>query len=86
MRFFETLEQLHSPGTVLQDYEDVHAFLHELTTYLEPKVRAFFEQVIEDRYPGYEVKAKRVTRILPDYLVTSFLAGMRYDDELKVEW
>jgi hypothetical protein len=86
MRYFEALERLHQPDVVRQDYEDVHAFLHEITTYLKPTERAFFDQVISDRYPGYEVKAKRITRILPNQITMTFLQGARYDDELNVEW
>ena len=57
-----------------------------MTTCLESQYRNFFEQVIGDPYPGYELKVKRVTRILPEIVITSMLQGMRYDDELKVEW
>ena len=42
MRHFEVLERLHRPDVVRQDYENVHAFLYEITTLLKPRERAFF--------------------------------------------
>lgn len=86
MRYIENIEQLHSPDIVLRDYETVHGFLYEISTCLEPQYRNFFDQVIADPYPGYELKIKRVTKILPEVVITLMLQGMRYDDELKVQW
>lgn len=86
MQFFEKLEQLYRPNQVIRDYEDVHAFLHEITTYLVSEVEDFIRQVAETSFPGYEVKKKKVTRILPENIVISFFQGQRYDDELKVDW
>ena len=85
-KFQDNLERLHQPDTVVEDYENTHAFLHQLTTCLEPKFKAFFEQVITDLFPGYETRAMKVTRILPDAVAMSMLAGARYDDELEVGW
>jgi len=85
-RFFEDLERLHHPGVVRADYEDVHGFLHELTTYLEPRFQTFLEGVIDDRFPGFEVRKRAVTRLFPDHLMIGQMQGMRYDDELKVDW
>jgi hypothetical protein len=86
MQHFEVLERLHRPDVVRQDYENVHAFLYEITTLLKPRERAFFGAVIATRYPGFETTLKRVNRILPDNVVMTFLQGTRYDDELKVRW
>jgi hypothetical protein len=86
MRFIDNIERLHSPDTVIRDYVAVHGFLHEITTYLEPRYREFFEQVIADPYPGYELKAQRVTKLFPTHTVINLLQGIRYDDELKVKW
>lgn len=83
---FRRLEELYRPETVLADYEDVHGFLHELTEGLDASRRAFFDQVITDAYPGYEVRKKGVTRILPDHLVMAQTGGVQYDDQLKVDW
>jgi hypothetical protein len=68
------------------DYEGVHMFLIEITECLTPRHRAFFDAVITDAYPGYEVKKKRVTRILPDEVVMGLFPDMKYDDQLAVEW
>jgi hypothetical protein len=83
---FEHLEAINKPQEVVREYEGVHAFLWEVVECLETGARAFFRQVIDDAYPGYEVRKRRPTRILPDYLVTGFMQGSRYDDELAVDW
>jgi hypothetical protein len=63
-RFFEHLEAINRPQEVVKDYEEMHGFLSEIADCLEPKTRAFFDQVIDDAYPGYEVRKRRATRIL----------------------
>jgi hypothetical protein len=85
-RFMDNIERLHNPAEVVRDYVAVHGFLHELKTYLVPRYQEFLNQVISDPYPGYELKAKRVTRILPQHVVISMTQGIRYDDELNVQW
>lgn len=85
-RFFADLEQLHRPDVVVQDYEAAHAFLHELTTYVEPQFQAFLANVVDDPFPGFELRQKRVTRILPDHVMMMIPQGMRYDDDLRVTW
>ncbi|MCI3131945.1 hypothetical protein [Phenylobacterium aquaticum] len=85
-RFFADLERLHRPAVVVEDYETVHAFFHELTTYLDPPTAEFLDNVIDDSFPGFEIKQRRVTRILPDQVVIAVMAGMRYDDDLRVTW
>lgn len=85
-RFFEGLERLHRPDVVVADYEDVHAFLHELSEHIESPYRRLFDGVIDDLFPGYEVRRKAVTRLFPDHLVMGQMGGMRYDDQLKVVW
>jgi hypothetical protein len=86
LKLFQHLEAIHAPHDVLKDYEAVLSFLLDIQDMLAPKFRNFFEQVIDDPYPGYEVKAKRVTRILPDHNATMAFPGEKFDDELKVEW
>jgi hypothetical protein len=86
VKFYEQLENLNNPSEVIKDYENIHAFLHEITECLSPQARKFFQLVINDNYPGFEVKDQRVTRILPDVVMTGSFPGMRYDDELDVEW
>lgn len=85
-RFFADLERLHRPAVVVEDYEAVHAFLHELTTYLNRQTADFLDKVIDDPFPGYETRQRRVTRILPDQVVMAMMGGMRYDDDLRVTW
>ena len=85
-QFFADLERLHSPETVLHDYEAVHGFLHELTTYLEKSAAFFLDQVIDDPFPGYEVRQRRVTKILPGHAMMAIAKGIRYDDDLRVTW
>jgi hypothetical protein len=83
---FEHLELINKPFEVVVEYENVHAFLLEITDCLTDYHKTFFQQVINDAYPGYEVKKRRVTRILPDHIIAGFTQGTRYDDELKVDW
>lgn len=85
-RFFEHLEAIHRPEEVVSDYEAVHTFLWEVTDCLDTRTKAFFSQVINDAYPGYEVHKKRATRILPDQIMMGMLPDMRYDDDLDVIW
>lgn len=84
--FFEQLELLHAPQEVATEYEQIHGFLEEIADCLSEQHRRFFDQVITDAYPGYFVAKHRPTRILPDHVVTGMLPGVRYDDELQVEW
>ena len=85
-KFFEHLEVMNKPQEVIKDYEDVHEFLVEIAGCLDCRTKYFFQQVIEDAYPGYEVRRRGVTRILPDHIVAGFFEGARYDDELEVDW
>lgn len=83
---FDQLDRLVKPDRVMADYEAAHAFLFCIRECLTARHNAFFEHVISDGYPGYELKKKRVTRILPDYRVAARIEGLRYDDELNVSW
>lgn len=86
LKFFDHLENLNAPEVVIADYEAVHLFLAEIADYLGDRHRQFYDQVINDPYPGYEVTKKRATRILPDHNVRGLAPHVRYDDELKVTW
>ena len=46
----------------------------------------FFDQVIDDPFPGYELRKKRVTKILPNHKVVALMPKLRYDDDLDVTW
>jgi hypothetical protein len=86
LRFFEHLEQMHKPQEVIRDYEAVHNFLHEIASCLSEQHQKFFEQIIGDPFPGYDVHRRRVTRILPNQIMSAYFPGLRYDDELAVDW
>ncbi|KYK44295.1 hypothetical protein A1D31_36730 [Bradyrhizobium liaoningense] len=86
LKVFEHQERIYKPTDIIQDYEATHAFLHEISTCLSPRHQDYFRQVISDPYPGYDLKRKRVTRLLPDHSVTGYVEGIRYDDELDVDW
>jgi hypothetical protein len=45
-----------------------------------------FENVIDDPFPGWETRQKKVTRILPDHVMMALMEGVRYDDDLRVAW
>lgn len=86
LKLFEHLESINAPADVVKDYEAVHLFLIDLQHLLLPKVRKFFEQVINDSYPGFELKAKRVTKILPGHNAAMMFPGELRDEDLKVVW
>jgi hypothetical protein len=85
-QFFEHLEKINAPGDVVRDYEVTHLFLLEIVTLLAPTYREFLQHVIEDPYPGYETKKRRVTRILPSHSAAMIFPAERYDDDLSVVW
>lgn len=85
-KFFEHQEQINAPQDVIADYEAVLLFLAVLLEHLSPKSKWFFEQVIDDPFPGYELRKKRVTKILPNHEVMALMPGLRYDDDLNVTW
>lgn len=86
LKFFDHLEALNTPQIVVSDYEAVHLFLIEIREYLAERHQWFFDQVITDPYPGYDVHKKRVTRLLPNHNVRAVMTPLRYDDQLKVSW
>ncbi|MEI4481165.1 MULTISPECIES: hypothetical protein [unclassified Phyllobacterium] len=86
MKIFEHLETINTPRAVVADYEAVHLFLVEITEYLTTPHRGFFEEVIDDPFPGYEVHKKGVTKILPNHNMAAAMQGVRYDDDLAVVW
>jgi hypothetical protein len=86
LRLFEHLEAINEPQSVVRDYEAVHEFLIEIQNLLSAKYREFFQHVIADSYPGYEVRAQRVTKILPGHNAAMLFPNEKYDDDLKVVW
>lgn len=81
-KVFENAERVYGPKRVVSDYESVHLMLIDLMNLLEQGYKSFFLQVIGDAHPGYEIRLKRVTRVLPDHAVSLMMPGMRFDDEL----
>lgn len=86
LKFFDQLETINAPKDVVADYEAVHLFLIEIMEHLTDGHRSFFEHVINDPYPGYEVHKKRVTKILPNHNMRFVMPRVRYDDDLDVSW
>jgi hypothetical protein len=83
---FEQMERQANPEGLLGEYEELHAFLGEIAGCLTPRHKAFFDQVISDAYPGFEVHKRRPTRLFPDHVIWHAGQGARYDDELNVQW
>lgn len=85
-KFMEGLEKQYEPEVTLKDYEDVHMFLVELINGVEPALREGIRTVMEDPYPGYDVNRKMCGRLFPEHVMSGYMQGQRYDDELKTEW
>jgi hypothetical protein len=85
-RLFDQIEKEANPQKLLQQYVALHGFLAEITGCLTPRHKAFFEHVVSDAYPGFEVHKRRPTRLFPDHLVWHAGEGARFDDDLDVQW
>jgi hypothetical protein len=83
---FEAQVRQYKPETMVKDYEDIHEFLVYLADCLEPRLRKEFWQLMEDPYPGYDASRKITGALLPEATVVGHLEGVRYDDELAVNW
>jgi hypothetical protein len=83
---FERTEKAADAAALLDEYVDLHGFLANVAQCMTKRHKAFFEQVIGDAYPGYELFKRRATRLFPDHYVWHGTDGMRYDDELEVDW
>lgn len=86
LKLFEHLELINAPEDTVRDYEMVHLFLLDICSLLSQPFRDFFAHVIDDPYPGYEVKDKRVTKILPSHNAAAWFPKERLDTDLRVEW
>ena len=71
---------------MIDDYIDTHSFLIEIVRNLEPITGLRIWAILEDPYPGYEVRHQRTGILFPNYVVSGYPVGPRYDDELEVEW
>src|SRR5262249_10463935 len=83
---FEQIEKQADPAGLVKEYEELHGFLAEVAGCLSPRHRAFFEGVVSDAYPGFELTKRRPIRLFPDHIVWTRLQGTRYDDQLHVQW
>jgi hypothetical protein len=85
-RYFEAMERLYAPQRVIDDYISTHSFLIEIVRNLEPMAGFQLWEVLEDPYPGYDARRQRAGILFPNYVVSGYPMGLRYDDELEVEW
>jgi hypothetical protein len=85
-KFFDALERLHEPGTVIKDYEDTHMFLADILGRLEPGLSSDVLRIMEDPYPGYDTGRKILGCLFSDSIFVASAQGVRYDDELAVSW
>lgn len=81
-KFLERRERQYQPEVVIKEYEDTHTFLTEIVGCLDPTLVDAFRRIIEDNYPGYDIRRKKMGGLFPSYLVVGKMQGMRYDDEL----
>ena len=80
------MERQYAPQRVIDDYISTHSFLIEIVRNLEPVVGFQVWQILEDPYPGYDARRQRAGVLFPNFLVSGYPVGLRYDDELEVEW
>jgi hypothetical protein len=85
-RFFENLERQYRPDVIVKDYEDVHEFLAELTSQLEPQFAKSLQTLAEDPYPGFDINRKKIGVLFPRNYINAYMQGDRFDDELAVTW
>jgi hypothetical protein len=85
-RYFDAMERQYAPQRVIDDYISTHSFLIEIVRNLEPMVGFQLWQILEDPYPGYDARRQRAGVLFPNYVMSGYLPGLRYDDELEVEW
>jgi hypothetical protein len=83
---FDQIAKDADATALVDEYINLHAFLAGIAECLTPRHKAFFDQVISDAYPGYELTKRRPTRLFPDHLVWHAGEGTRYDDDLNVNW
>jgi hypothetical protein len=83
---FDQIEKDADATGLLDEYVNLHGFLVDIVECLTPRHKAFFDQVISDAYPGYELTKRRPTRLFPNHLVWHAAEGTRYDDDLNVNW
>jgi len=86
-RYFQGLERQYRPDLVVEDYEAVHKFLSDLTSScLTPGYAADFNRLAEDHYPGFDIRRRKMGCLLTPRYNSDHMQGVRFDDELAVEW
>jgi len=86
-KYFEGIECQYRPDLVIEDYEAVHEFLSDLiSSCLTPGYAADFNRVAEDHYPGFDVRRKKMGCLFTPRYNSDHMQGVRFDDELAVEW
>ena len=86
-RYFEGLERQYRPDLVVEDYEAVHEFLSDLiSSCLTPRYAADFSRVAEDHYPGFDIRRRKMGCLFTARYNSDHMQGVRFDDELAVEW
>lgn len=81
-KYFDSLSRRYDIDTVIADYENVHLFFAYVASLLKPDRRSGFWQLMESRFPGYDVNRKIAGVLLPEHTTTGAMQGTRYDDEL----
>jgi hypothetical protein len=85
-KYLESIRHRCEPATVIADYEDVYLFLVYLASLVKPAARAGLWRVMEDPLPGYDAKRKITGALFPGVVVSGAAEGIKYDDELSVNW
>lgn len=84
-KYFDSLSRRYDVVSVIADYENVHLFFAYVASLLEPTVRSSFWQLVQSRFPGYDVNRKIAGVLLPEHTTSSAMQGTRYDDELNTD-
>ncbi|PIB95216.1 hypothetical protein CSW60_21915 [Caulobacter sp. X] len=85
-KFKASLAKHYRPLDAVADYEATHMMLVEIIEALEPNLQQQLWTILGDAYPGYDERRQKVGKLFPDHYVGGYLQGMRYDDDLEVEW
>jgi hypothetical protein len=82
-KYFDSLSRRYDIDRVIADYENVHLFFAYVVSLLKPGTGSGFWQLMESRFPGYDVNRQITGVLLPEHITTGAMQGTRYDDELN---
>ncbi|WP_156402295.1 hypothetical protein [Caulobacter sp. Root1472] len=85
-KFKASLAKHYKPQDAVADYEATHMMLLEIAGALEPNLQDQLWMILGDSYPGFDERRQKVGKLFPDHYVGGYLQGLRYDDDLHVEW